>query len=57
MLTNPEVNYYTTTTDGKVQVFSKVQTDFGGLAHNFVAEKDTPEEAEELIIRLKNLAK
>jgi len=55
MLINPKVSYYTTHADGLVQVFSKVDTDFGGPAHNFIAEKNTEEEAEELITKLKAL--
>jgi hypothetical protein len=38
-----------------VQIFSKVATDFGGPAHNFVAEKPNMEEAERLIKTLKRL--
>jgi len=54
-LVNPPVEFYTSEHDGKVQIFSKVPTSFGGPAHNFVAEKDTMEEAEELISRLKQI--
>lgn len=57
MLTNPEIEYYTTTCDGKIQLWSKVATDFGGPAHNFIAEKDTEEEIDELISRLKQLSR
>lgn len=56
-LTNPEVRYYTTENDGMVQLFSCVETDFGGPAHNFVAEKSTKEEIDDLLDRLKSLAR
>ena len=56
-LTNPEVKYFTTHTDGKIQLYSKVPTDFGGNADNFIAERDTQEEIDELITRLKSLAR
>lgn len=56
-LTNPEVKYITSHADGKVQLFSRVPTDFGGNADNFIAERDTQEEIDELIVRLKNLAR
>lgn len=56
-LTNPKVEYYTTTQDGKFQLYSKVATDFGGPAHNFIAEKDSQEEIDELVRRLKSLAR
>jgi len=56
-LTNPEIEYYRTETDGKVQLYSKVATDFGGPAHNFIAERDTHEEIDELLARLKSLAR
>jgi len=54
-LVNPPAQFYTSEHDGKIQIFSKVDTSFGGPAHNFVAEKDTMEEAEELISRLKQI--
>jgi len=56
-LTNPKVEYYFTHQDGKVKLYSKVATDFGGPAHNFIAERDTQEEIDELITRLKSLAR
>ena len=57
MLTNPKIEYYTTKTDGKVQLYSKVDTDFGGPAHNFIAERDSQEEIDKLLTRLKSLAR
>ncbi len=57
MLTNPKIEYYTTNTDGKVQLYSKVDTDFGGPAHNFIAERDSQEEIDKLLTRLKSLAR
>lgn len=57
MLTNPEVKYITAHADGKVQLFSRVPTDFGGDADNFIAERDTQEEIDDLIKRLKSLAR
>lgn len=57
MLNNPPVEYYRTKQDGKIQLWSKVATDFGGPAHNFIAERDTDEEIDELEARLKSLAR
>lgn len=51
----PKVEYYTTHQDGKIQLFSKVKTGFGGFAHNFVAERDTPEEIEALLAHITDL--
>ena len=55
-LTNSKVDYYTTTQDGKFQLYLKVATDFGGPIHNFVAEKDSQEEIDGLLRRLKSLS-
>lgn len=57
MIENPKIEYYTSHQDGKIQLFSKVDTDFGGPAHNFIAEKDTQEEIDELLHRIKSLAR
>ena len=57
MLTNPKVEYYRTYQDGRVQLWSKVETDFGGPAHNFIVEKDNDEEIDEILSRLKSLAR
>jgi len=54
-LVNSSIEYYLSETDDKVQIFSKVDTSFGGPARNFVAEKNTMEEAKDLITRLKKL--
>jgi hypothetical protein len=50
------VEYYLQRNDGKVQIWSKaypIHKDGRGVAHNFVAEKDTEEEALELMSRLR----
>lgn len=52
------VEYYIQEHDGKFQIFSKaypITRDGHGMAHNYVAEKDTLEGAEELVKRLKSL--
>ena len=57
MLTNPKVTYFIKQHDGVIEVWSKVPTDFGGAAQNFVVEKDTVEGAEALIEYLESLAR
>ena len=57
MLTNPKGTYFIKQHDGVIEVWSKVPTDFGGAAQNFVAEKDTVEGAEALIEYLESLAR
>ena len=53
-----KIEYYIQKSDDKYVIFSKVyplNRDGTGVAHNYVAEKDSLEEAEELVAKIKRL--
>ena len=55
-LVDPTINYYVMEKDNNAfEVWSKVDTNFGGPAHNYVATVTSQQLADDLIDRLKRL--